>query len=270
MSVNAWWINAHRTGLPFDIDEAGYLQRGIRDTQALHASGLRGLWSALRLPDPQAPLLPVTSGIVRWITGAGPYGLLNVDQLFYVVTVVGAYWAGSLVHESQLELGHRGAWSQLLPGLVESSRGFSMAVATTAALTAALAVQAHTDRFTSWSLTPRVGRPPGCGGPVPHDRPGVPPRPRHCRSRHTRWLPGLGRRQLLHVAAGLSAGPADRRLLVHAPRGISCSATSPPMATGHEANQFGASRSVLSVDWWTFRLHRMVSTALFVPYDRSP
>jgi hypothetical protein len=37
------------------MDEAGNLQRAVRDAQMLHASGLGGLWSILRIPDPEAP-----------------------------------------------------------------------------------------------------------------------------------------------------------------------------------------------------------------------
>jgi hypothetical protein len=262
VSVNAWWINAHRTGLPFDIDEAGYLQRAIRDAQALHASGLGGLWSALRLPDPQAPLLPVTAGVVRWITGAGPYGLLNVNQIFYVVAVIGTYWAGrSFMNRN---------WSLVValmvataPGLVESSRGFSLAVAATATLTAALAVQVHTDRFTSWWLSLAWG---GLLGLASLSRTVV-----------LAFLPGLviaaavtlgvtraGRRQVLHVVAGLAAGLVIAGTWYTATWHLVLRYLT-SYGYGPEANRYGASRSVLSIGWWTYRLHRVVDAELFVP-----
>lgn len=262
VSVNAWWINAHRTGLPFDIDEAGYLQRAIRDAQALQAGGLGGLWSALRLPDPQAPLLPMTAGVIRWITGAGPYGLLNVNQLFYVVAVVATYWAGRSMMNRNWSL-VAALMVATAPGLVESSRGFSMAVAATAALTAALALQVHTDRFTSWWPTLLWGALLGLAS--------------LSRTIVLAFLPGLvlaalvtlvatraGRRQIFRVAAALALG------LVVA--GVWYTATwhlvlryLTSYGYGPEANRYGASRSVLSVGWWTYRLHRVVNTELFVP-----
>jgi hypothetical protein len=125
VSVNAWWIATYRRGLPFDIDEAGYLQRAVQDAQALHANGLGGIWSALRLADPQAPLVPMTGGMVRWITGAGPYGLLNVNQIFYVVAVVATYWAARSIMNRNWSL-VAAIMVATLPGLVESSRGVQL------------------------------------------------------------------------------------------------------------------------------------------------
>ena len=262
VSVNAWWINAHRTGLPFDIDEAGYLQRAIRDAQALHAGGLGGLWSALRLPDPQAPLLPMTAGVVRWITGAGPYGLLNVNQLFYVLGVVATYWAGRSIMNRNWSL-VAALMVATAPGLVESSRGFSLAVVATATLTAALAAQVRTDRFTSWWLTLAWG---GLLGLASLSRTIV-----------LAFLPGLliaaavtlaatraGRRQVLHVVAGLAVGLVIAGAWYTATWHLVLRYLT-SYGYGPEANRYGASRSVLSVGWWTYRLHRVVDTELFVP-----
>jgi hypothetical protein len=46
---------SHRAGLHFDMDEALYLQRTVRDAAMLDASGLGGLWPILRIPGPEAP-----------------------------------------------------------------------------------------------------------------------------------------------------------------------------------------------------------------------
>lgn len=262
VSVNTWWINAHRTGLPFDIDEAGYLQRAIRDAQALHAGGLGGFWSALRLPDPQAPLLPMTAGAVRWITGAGPYGLLNVNQLFYLVAVVATYWAGRSIMNRNWSL-VAALMVAAAPGLVESSRGFSLAVAATATLTAALAVQVHTDRFTSWWLTILWGVLLGLAS--------------LSRTIVLAFLPGLviaavvtlaatraGRRQILHVAGALVLGLVIAGSWYTATWHLVLRYLT-SYGYGPEANRYGPSRSVLSIGWWTYRLHRVVDAELFVP-----
>jgi 4-amino-4-deoxy-L-arabinose transferase-like glycosyltransferase len=262
VSVNVWWISAHRPGLPFDIDESGYLQRAIRDGQALHASGLGGLWSALRLPDPQAPLLPMTGGVVHWITGAGPYGLLNVSQIFYVLAVVATYWAARSIMNRNWSL-VAALMAASAPGVVESSRAFSMAIAATATLIAALAVQVHTRGFRSLWLTLLWG---GLLGLAAVSRTIV-----------LAFLPGLvlaavatlaatraKRRQFLHVGAGLLLG-----LLI---AGAWYSATwhvvlryLTSYGYGPEANRYGASRSVFSLGWWTFRLNETVNMDLFAP-----
>lgn len=262
VSVNAWWIATYRSGLPFDIDEAGYLQRAIRDGQALHANGLGGIWTALRVPDPQAPLLPMTAGVVHWITGVGPYGLLNVNQFFYVVAVVATYWAARSIMNRNWSL-VAAVFAATAPGLVEASRGFSLAVSATAALTAVLAVQVRTERFTSLWLSLLWG---GLLGLAALSRTIV-----------LAFLPGL----VLAAVVTLAATGARRRQILHAVAGLGAGllvAAAWYTATWHlvlrylttygygpEANRYGASRSVLSVGWWTYRLHQVVDTELFVP-----
>ena len=262
VSVNVWWIATHRRGLPFDIDESGYLQRAIRDGQVLHANGLRGIWTALRLPDPQAPLLPMTAGLVHWITHVGPYGLLNVNQFFYAVAVLATYGAARSIMNRNWSL-VAAVLAATAPGLVEASRGFSMAVATTAALTAVLAVQVRTDRFTSLWLSLLWG---GLLGLAALSRTIV-----------LAFLPGL----VLAAVVTLAATRATRRQFLHVLAGLGVAlfvAGAWYTATWHlvfrylttygygpEANKYGASRSVLSVGWWTYRLHQAVDTELFVP-----
>lgn len=262
VAVNIWWIDAHRTGLPFDIDESGYLQRAFRDGQVFHTGGLAGLWTALRLPDPQAPLLPMTAGVVHWITGAGAYGLLNVNQLFYVVAVVATYWAGRSMMNRNWSL-VAALMVAAVPGLVSSSRGFSMAVAATATLASALAVQLHSERFASLWLTLLWGVLLGLAS--------------LSRTITLAFLPGLviaavvtlvasraGRRQVIHLVAGLAA------CLVIA--GAWYTATwhlvlryLTSYGYGAQASGYGASRSVFSIGWWTYRLNRAVNVELFVP-----
>jgi 4-amino-4-deoxy-L-arabinose transferase-like glycosyltransferase len=148
--INLWWVAAHRSGLPSDIDEAGYLQRAVRDADALHAAGVMSLWSTVRLPDPQAPL--VVGGIFRWSTGAGTFRMLAVQQLFYVVVVLSTY-------RGARRLANRN-WSLLaavmvaaVPGVVDSSRAFNFALPAAAMLTATLVVQLHSDAFRTLAMS---------------------------------------------------------------------------------------------------------------------
>ena len=129
----------------------------------------------------------MTGGVVHWITGAGPYGLLNVNQIFYVVAVVATYWAARSIMNRNWSL-VAALMVATVPGLVESSRGFSMAVASTATLTAALAVQVHTRSLQIVVADPFVGWSPGTGCSVAHDRSGLlaGSRPGRCRSRSLR------------------------------------------------------------------------------------
>ena len=82
----------YRRGLPFDIDESGYLLRALEDAAALSNQGLWGFLVHLHSPDPQAPLLPATAGIFKYLTGAGPIGLIAFQQFFFVVLLLSTYW----------------------------------------------------------------------------------------------------------------------------------------------------------------------------------
>ncbi len=144
--VNTAWIYRWRRGFPVTIDEAGYLQRSLRDGQALSSHGLVGLWQAFHGPDPQAPLLPLVAGVVQAMTGLGPTGLMVVEQLFYMVAVVSTY---TLVRRLA------GGWWGVLggvvvaatPGLIQYSRAFYFALPATALLSATLAIQLWNEDF---------------------------------------------------------------------------------------------------------------------------
>ena len=145
--VNLLWIRAHRRGLPFDIDEAGYLQRAIRDADALRDGGLSGLWHAFRLPDPQAPLLPITAGVVRDVTHAGPMGLIATEQLFVVVLIVATYALARQLGAGIAPAVVAAACAAALPGVIDGGRGFGFALPATALMTATLAAQLAAREF---------------------------------------------------------------------------------------------------------------------------
>ena len=145
---NLWWIVAHRGGLPLQIDEAGYLERAVRNADALHSGGLVHLVRVVRQPDPQAPLLPVTAGFWRQVTGAGPSGLLGVEQVFAVILVAATYLLARRFASRR--------WAVLaaivavtLPGVVDNGRIFEFALPATAFVTATLAAQLFAEDFRS-------------------------------------------------------------------------------------------------------------------------
>ena len=262
VAVNLWWVAAHRSGLPFDIDEAGYLQRAVRDADALHSGGLASLWSTVRAPDPQAPLLTVVGGIFRWATGAGTYRMLAVQQLFYVVLVVATYWGAR-------RLANRN-WSLLaavmvaaVPGVVDSSRAFTFALPATAVLTATLVVQLRVDAFRNIEKSVLWGVLLGLSALTRTVTLSLLP-PLILAAALTVVVSRPRGRQALHLGLGLVVG-----LLV---AGSWYSATWRPVlhyltgyGYGPNASTFGTSRSVVSLGWWTFRLNRAVNTEVFAP-----
>ncbi len=259
--VNLWWIAAHRSGLPFDIDEAGYLQRAVRNTDALHAGGLASLWSTVRLPDPQAPLLPVVAGVFRWVTGAGAYRMFAVLQLFYVVTVVSTYFIARQLSNRNWSLVAAGMVAAI-PAAVVTSRTFYFALPAAAMLTMTLAAQLYTNQFRRPLLSILWGI---CLGLTVLSRTVM-----------VALIPALiiagvvtvassrpTRRQLANLAAGLVVG-----VLV---AGSWYSATWRPVLRylttygyGAQAGSYGTGNSVLSFSFWTSRLN-LAANELYAP-----
>ncbi len=260
--VNLWWVAAHRSGLPFDIDEAGYLQRAVRDSDALHAGGLASLWSTVHLPDPQAPLLTVVGGVFRWSTGAGTYRMLAVQQLFYAVVVLATYWGARRLMNRN--------WSLLaavmvaaVPGVVDASRAFNFALPATAMLTATLVVQLYTNAFRARGLSVLWGVLLGLSALT--------------RTVSLSLLPPLILAAVLSVVLSRPRGRQALNLGVGLALGALVAgnwywATWRPVLQyltgygyGTDASKYGAARSVVSLGWWTFRLNRAVNTEVFAP-----
>ena len=139
-ATNGWWVWTARRDLPYSIDEAGYLQRAIRDGQALLHGGPGGLLSAIRTPDIQAPLVPVVAALAYPFVHTNLLALMTSLQVFYVATALATYWLARLVLPR---------WWALLAalavacsaGVVDESRTFMFAEAATAMFTAAVAAQ---------------------------------------------------------------------------------------------------------------------------------
>jgi hypothetical protein len=149
VSVDVWWVVANRRGYPFDIDEAGYLSRALVDADILRNGGVGALAAHVHGPDPQAPLLPVTAGILHVATGVGPVGMLVTQQLFLVVLLASTYCIGR-------RLGGRAqalvatALVAGCPGIVDASRSFGFALVAVSTVVAVLAVQLWAGSFDRW------------------------------------------------------------------------------------------------------------------------
>jgi 4-amino-4-deoxy-L-arabinose transferase-like glycosyltransferase len=259
--ANEAWIDRHRINLPFDIDEAGYLQRAVRDSGVLAHSGLGGAWSVLRIPDPQAPVLPLTGGFVRWVTGVGPYGLIVTQQFFVAVLLVATYiCARNLTTRN---------WSLLasvlvaaVPAIVNEGRSFHFGLAAAALTTSALAAQLHAGDFS------RVGRSIAWGALL-----GL---ASLTRSMMLALLPLLvlaGAVRVLQRRNARSAAHFSVALLFGA--GVSYiwySATwslvwryLTKYGYGSKASGYGTGHTPFSPGWWTFRFDLLLHTEMFAP-----
>lgn len=262
LMVNIWWVYAWRRGLPFDIDEAGYLQRALNDATILRGDGIAGLWRLVHTSDPQAPLLPTVAGTIHAVTGLGPTGLLLTEQLFLLIVAISTY---ALARRCTAAL-----WPVLavglvlvLPGIVWASRSFYFAVPAAALLTAALAVQLWVADFDSLLRALMWGVALGLAMLT--------------RSMIVGLLPGLvlaaclrvavkrgGLRRLLNVGGGLAVGAAVAAVWYSASwRSVITYLQS--YGYGANASAYGSPRPLLSWDRWSFRLTWVLQTDVFVP-----
>ena len=82
-----WWWYRNHEGVPWFIDEAGYLAYAIEHAQAARDSGVGGWFRSVWDQAPYAPLVPASSSLL----------LLVVDDPFLVAAVSMAAWAAALV-----------------------------------------------------------------------------------------------------------------------------------------------------------------------------
>jgi hypothetical protein len=148
VSANVWWLNSYRKGLPFSIDESGYLQRGVLYQQEIVQHGISGLANVWQRPDIVAPLMPLVAGLVRAATGATPFAMVGTVQIFYAILIIATYLlARHFVTRSWALL--IAAVVACLPGALDASRVFLLAEPAAALFVALLAVQLRTRRFVS-------------------------------------------------------------------------------------------------------------------------
>jgi 4-amino-4-deoxy-L-arabinose transferase-like glycosyltransferase len=262
VAVNLWWIDTYRRGLPFDIDEAGYLQRALTDASFLTTGGLGGFLGHLHNPDPQAPLLPAFAAVVHWMTGVGPFGLIATQQFFYVVLLV-ATWCIARRLGGRMQALAATAVVAAVPGIFEASRTFEFGLVAASMLTAALAAQLWAGRFdrlwpvVAWgvvlgfaalSRTMVLGLLPGLLVAL-----GV-----------RLWAVGLNRRRVGNALLGLGVAlvvawgwysASWRNVLKYLSN----------YGYGSEATHYGKSSSVLSLGWWTARPSHAIQAMLFAP-----
>ncbi len=149
VAVNCWWVVRWRAGLPFDIDEAGYLFRAFRDANYLRSGGpLLLAHNIVMPPGIQAPALPVIAGIVQFFTRASPYELIFVLEVFYVLAILASYALVRRQASSWWSLLAAGA-AAATPGILTWARSFAFALPAAACVALALAAQLWAGDFRS-------------------------------------------------------------------------------------------------------------------------
>ncbi len=257
---NLVWIAQHRRGLPFDIDEAGYLERALIDGRALDRGGITGFFSHLHSPDPQAPLLPATAGVVRSVLGVGPVGMMGVQEVFYVALIASTWYVSR-------RLAGRGfaivmaIVAGALPGVLYVARTFQFALVAAGAVAVALAVLVACRDFDSWRRSAAWGVTLGVAA--------------LSRTMVLGLIPGL------LLAGGLRvvvAGPTWRRVMRFALAVVVGFAVAASWYSaswrnvlhylrdygyGAQAASYGPAHAPLSLGWWTARAYSLAAASSY-------
>jgi hypothetical protein len=134
--LDIWWFEVHRSGYPFDIDEAGYTSFGLVDYLGLHHGGLSGWWEAIDHQGTFAPLVPALTSLTVWVHP----GILNgfaVLAVFALLLALATYGVAERLVGPRL-----GAFAAIvtatLPGTFKFAREYIYALPTAALLMCAV------------------------------------------------------------------------------------------------------------------------------------
>ena len=260
--VNLWWVGHYRRGLPFDIDESGYILRALEDAAALTYHGVWGFLVHLHSSDPQAPLLPAAAGVFRNLTGVGPIGLIAFQQFFFVILLLSTYWISRRVGGRFQALAAT-AVVAAVPGVFDSSRAFDFGLVAAAMLTLAIGTQLWAARFDRWVPAVAWGVAVGLATlsrtMVLGLLPGL-----YIALAMRMWASGLTWRRMSRIGTGVAISfvvawswySASWRNVLHYLSSY---------GYGSQAAGYGTSNSVLSTTWWTTRPIRIVRADLLGP-----
>lgn len=155
-ALSVWWYNAHRSGYPFDIDEAGYTTFGIVDYLGLHYGGISGWWEAIQNQPTFAPLVPALTSLTLHFDLNALNGFA-VLAFFALVLTLTAYLLAARLAGPPL-----GALAALatatLPGTFAFSREYVFALPTAAFLLLAVYATVRSEGFRSrrWAIAAGV------------------------------------------------------------------------------------------------------------------
>jgi hypothetical protein len=150
--LDFWWFEAHRSGYPFDIDEAGYTVFGVVDYIGLHSGGISGWWEAIQHQPTFAPLVPALTSLTVYVH----QGVLNgfaVLALFALLLTLLVYLLAERLVGPRL-----GAFAAIvtatLPGTIAFSREYIFALPTATFLVGAVYAILRSDGLRSrrWAI----------------------------------------------------------------------------------------------------------------------
>lgn len=129
------WLHHYRSGLPLDIDEAGYLRFAFDNLHGWHHGGIGGLYDAVVGQRQFGPLVPLTATPVLGLVGPKPVAAMSVQLVFVALMAFAVLGLGRAVAGPRAGL-LAAFVTILIPEILDYTRTFHFAIASGALLTA--------------------------------------------------------------------------------------------------------------------------------------
>lgn len=152
-AVHLVWLHHYRSGLPLDIDEAGYLRFAFDNLHGWRHGGVGGLYDAVVGQRQFGPLIPLTATPILGLVGPRPVAAMSVQLVFLALLAFAVLGLGRAIAGARAGL-LAAVVTILLPEVLDYTRTFHFALASAALLSAALwaIVQSEGFQRRGWSL----------------------------------------------------------------------------------------------------------------------
>jgi hypothetical protein len=154
--LHVLWLVHFRTGLPLDIDEAGYLSFAFDNRHGFAAHSLVGFFDAVVTQRQFAPLVPMVAAPVLAVFGNSPVVGMSAELLFLGALATGTVGLGTALGGRRAGL-LAGAIVVLSPAGFDFVRTFYFVLASTALFALSVWTLIKTDRFARWTWSAAWG-----------------------------------------------------------------------------------------------------------------
>jgi hypothetical protein len=144
------WLVHFRTGLPLDIDEAGYLNFAFADRHGFATHGLLGFFDAVVRQRQYAPLVPMVAAPVLAVFGNSPVVGFSTQLVFLGALAAGGFGLGDALGGRRAGF-LAGVIVVLSAGGFDFGRTFLFVLASTAFFTISVWALIKTERFARWT-----------------------------------------------------------------------------------------------------------------------
>lgn len=154
--VHVLWLAHFRTGLPLNIDEAGYLSFAFDNLHGFAAHGIVGFFDAVVAQRQFGPLVPMVAAPILAVFGNSPVVGMSAELVFLGALATGTVGIGTAIGGRRAGL-LAGVIVVLSPGAFDFARTFLFVLASAALFALSVWTLIKTDRFARWTWSAAWG-----------------------------------------------------------------------------------------------------------------